>query len=208
LKAGAHAGTSCNTPSPARGGPLSVRSSEAQGALRVAHGRMDRLRDGATCAGSKRRQPHERLPIRRSTGCGLTTATGSARGILATRRGWKSRAQPERLRGRLASNTGLCGESDAKKVLWRARAFLRHFLAKRPDRHHHCRAAAQRRWLCGPQSKMVADSAKAVFSVWSQPNPLKSLNSDEGIQGNPNKSKGVLLGFPWISFGLDLDSTS
>ena len=34
--------------------------------------------------------------------------------------------------------------------------------------------------------------------VWIPCNPLKSPESDEGIQGNPRKSKRGLLGFPWI----------
>ena len=38
------------------------------------------------------RADDEGRPIRRPASCGLTTATGSARGIVAARRGWKSRA--------------------------------------------------------------------------------------------------------------------
>jgi len=38
------------------------------------------------------RADDEGRPIRRPASCGLTTATGSATGILAARRGWKSRA--------------------------------------------------------------------------------------------------------------------
>jgi hypothetical protein len=40
------------------------------------------------------------------------------------------------------------------------------------------------------------------FFLWNRHNPLKSPDSDEGIQGNPNRFSLVFLGLAW--FGLEL----
>jgi hypothetical protein len=43
--------------------------------------------------------------------------------------------------------------------------------------------------------RRTGKEAMNLFSRWIARNPLKSLDSDERIQGNPRKSNGVKLGF-------------
>jgi hypothetical protein len=40
------------------------------------------------------------------------------------------------------------------------------------------------------------------FFLWIAGNPLKSPDSDEGIQENPRESKPFFLGFSWSGLGL------
>jgi hypothetical protein len=48
------------------------------------------------------------------------------------------------------------------------------------------------------QSGAARGAGVENFFLWIGRNPLKSPESDEGIQENPKESKPFFLGFPWF----------
>src|SRR6516164_6759360 len=55
-----------------------------------------------------------------------------------------------------------------------------------------------RRWLGLGRRAIQRPAGEKKNPVWNRRNPLKSLNSDERIQENPNKTRTFFLGFIWF----------